>query len=102
HYGQGNSVLVSGNDVYIAGMQVSAPAYVKTAAYWKNGNVVLLPASVAPSFAKSSFVTGNDVYLAGYEDIAYQMSYAVYWKDGVETKLTDGSHSAAANSIFIK
>jgi hypothetical protein len=101
-YGQGNAVIVSGSDVYIAGMQVSAPAYVQTAAYWKNGNVVLLPATVAPSFAKSIFVSGNDVYLAGYEDIAYQMSYAVYWKDGVETKLTDGTHAAAANSIFVK
>jgi hypothetical protein len=102
HYGQGNSVIVSGNDVYIAGMQESAPTYVQTAAYWKNGNVVLLPRSEVTSYAKSIFVHGNDVYLAGYEDVAYQMSFAVYWKDGVETKLTDGTHGAVANSIYIK
>ena len=101
--GQGNAVLVSGNDLYVAGMEVSdPPAYLQTAAYWKNGNVVLLPGSGLPAFAKSIFVSGNDVYLAGYEDIAYQMSHAVYWKDGVENKLTDGTHAAAANSIFVK
>jgi hypothetical protein len=101
--GQGNAVLVSGNDLYVAGMAVSAaPAYLSTAAYWKNSNLVLLPGGGLPAFAKSIFVSGNDVYLAGFEDIAYQMSYAVYWKDGVENRLTDGTHGAAANSIFVK
>jgi hypothetical protein len=100
--GQGNAVLVSGSDVYVAGMEVSAPAYLQTAAYWKNGNVVLLPGGGLPAYAKSIFVSGNDVYLAGFEDIAFQMSYAVYWKDGVETKLTDGTHAATANSIVVK
>ena len=101
--GQGNAVLVSGNDVYVAGMAVSdAPAYLSTAAYWKNGNLVLLPGGGLPAFAKSIFVSGSDVYLAGMEDVAYQMSFAVYWKNGVETKLTDGTRAAAANSIFIK
>jgi hypothetical protein len=102
HYGQGNSVLVSGSDVYIGGMELSAPTYIQNAAYWKNGNVVLLPGSFLPSFAKSIFVSGNDVYLAGYEDLTYPMSYAVYWKNAVETKLTDGTQGAAANSIFVK
>jgi hypothetical protein len=101
--GQGNMVLVSGNDVYVAGMAVSAPPeYLQTAAYWKNGNLVVLPGSGLPAYAKSIFVSGNDVYLAGYEDVAYQMAYAVYWKNGVEIKLTDGTHGASANSIVIK
>ncbi|HLA58533.1 MAG TPA: hypothetical protein VK622_07225, partial [Puia sp.] len=102
HYGQGNSVFVSGSDVYIAGMEVSAPTYVQAAAYWKNGNVILLPNSVGTPDTKSIFVSGNDVYLAGYENVDFLHSYAVYWKDGVETKLTDGTHVAAANSIFVK
>ena len=88
--------------MYIAGMEISAPTYVQSAAYWKNGNVVLLPNSVGTPDAKSIFVTGNHVYLAGVETVAYQMSFAVYWKDGVETKLTDGTHAAAANSIFVR
>ena len=102
NYGQGNSVFVSGSDVYIAGMQVSAPTYVQAAAYWKNGNVVLLPNSVGSPDSKSIFVLGNDVYLAGYETVDYLHSYAISWKNGVETRLTDGAHSAAANSIFVK
>ncbi len=100
--GQGTAVLVSGSDVYVAGMQVSSPDYIQTAAYWKNNNLVLLPRIATTSFAKSIFVSGNDVYLAGVEDVAYQMTYAVYWKNGVETKLTDGTDGAVANSIFVK
>ena len=100
--GQGNQVLVSGSDVYVAGMEVSGPDYIQTAAYWKNNNLVLLPRIAPTSLAKSIFVSGDDVYLAGIEDVAYQMSYAVYWKNGVETKLTDGTDGAAANSIFVK
>ncbi len=37
-----------------------------------------------------------------YENVDYLQSYTVYWKNGTETKLTDGSHLAYANSIFIK
>jgi hypothetical protein len=101
-YGQGSSVFVSGSDVYIAGMQESYPSFVPTAAYWKNGNVILLPRSEITSFANSIFASGNHVYVAGYENVTYQNKFAVYWKDGIETKLTDGTHEAYATSIFIK
>jgi hypothetical protein len=100
--GQGNSVLVSGNDVYVSGMQVSAPNYIQTAAYWKNGNLVLLPKTGTTSFSKSIFVSGHDVYLAGNDNVANQESNAVYWKNAVETKLTDGTHSAVANAVVVK
>jgi hypothetical protein len=102
HLGQANSVFVSGSDVYIAGMHEANPHYVATAAYWKNGNSILLPLTEMNSSANSIFVSGSHVYVAGYEFVAYQESYAVYWKDEVETKLTDGTHDAIATSIFIK
>ncbi len=42
-------------------------------------------------WANSIFVSGKDVYVAGYETLNRPVSsFAVYWKDGVETKLTDG------------
>jgi hypothetical protein len=37
-----------------------------------------------------------DVYVAGYDG-----KLAVYWKNGVETALTDGSNFAIASSIFV-
>jgi hypothetical protein len=97
-----NSIIVSGGDVYVAGMQQSAPGYGATAAYWKNGNAVVVPTSVGGTSANSIFVSNGNVYLAGDESVAYQMSYAVYWKDGIETKLTDGTHAADANAIVVK
>ncbi|HLX54197.1 MAG TPA: hypothetical protein VKR58_09655, partial [Aquella sp.] len=103
NYGPGNSVFVSGSDVYIAGMNESAPPpYIPTAAYWKNGNLTLLPRSEINSFANSIYVLGSDIYVAGYEETASPITYAVYWKDSVEVKLTDGTQPAIATSIFVK
>ena len=103
NYGPANSVFVSGNDVYIAGMsELAGPPYIPTAAYWKNGNLTLLPRSEINSFANSIYVLGSDIYVAGYEEATYPVNYAVYWKNGVEVKLTDGTQPAIATSIFIK
>ena len=64
NYGPGNSIFVSGNDVYIAGMNESAPPpFIPTAAFWKNGNLTLLPRSEINSFANSIFVLANNVYV---------------------------------------
>ena len=79
----------------------SPPPYIPTAYYWKNGNLTLLPRSEINSFANSIYVLDSDVYVAGYET-DLQISSAVYWKDGIETKLTDGTHDASATSIFVK
>jgi hypothetical protein len=103
NYGPGNSIFVSGSDVYIAGMNESSPApYIPTAAYWKNGNLTLLPRSEINSFANSIYVLGSDIYVAGYEEATYPVNYAVYWKNGIEVKLSDGSQPAIATSIFVR
>jgi hypothetical protein len=102
NFGERNSIFVSGSDVYIGGMNESPapPPYIPTAAYWKNDSLTLLPRTEINSAANSIYVSGNHVYLAGYE--ASETTSAVYWKDGVEISLTDGSHDAYATSIFIK
>jgi hypothetical protein len=101
--GQGNSLFVSGIHVYVAGTQeLPTTRYLPTAAYWKDGNLISLPTSEINSFGNSIFTSGNHVYVAGYEYRSSQVTFAVYWKDAVETKLTDGTHLAAANSIFVK
>ena len=102
-YGVGNSVFVSGNDIYIAGIVFTSTSLrINNAVYWKNGQEIVLPRSATNSYASSIYVSGNDVYVAGYEFNTGQPKYAVYWKNGVEVKLTDGAIDAYATSIFVK
>jgi hypothetical protein len=85
------AITVSGNDVYAVG--VIAPG---TSGYWKNGIAVSLP-GFSPSFGNvvtsSVAVSGQDVYIGGQS-----ASQATLWKNGVETKLAEGS---GITSIFI-
>lgn len=41
----------------------------------------------------------GDVYVAGYEDIGTNI--ATVWKNGTAATLTDGTHYAQANSVFV-
>jgi hypothetical protein len=88
---QDNSVV----DVYVAG------DYDGVAAYWKNGQRVILNPS-GNSAASSIAVAGADVYVAGWEGDAfmYGNNIALYWKNGQKVFLT-GPTGAGANSITI-
>ena len=93
-----NSVFVSDNKVYISGRGINSDLS-STPAYWDNGNVTLLPTN-GKGFGFTTiniYVKGNDVYVAGDDG-----NRAVYWKNGTEVYLTDGTKNAAATSIFIK
>ena len=82
--------------VYIAGFIGS------NAVYWKNDSIIYLPRSDAyDAWAHSIYVVGNDVYVAGIENTVGLKSRAVYWKNGKEVRLTDGSKAAYAFSIFV-
>ena len=94
------SISVSGNDVYVAGYQLTSTRRT-TALYWKNGVASYLTTdSISGSEANSLFVSGNDVYIAGYQNVN-NYSRAMYWKNGVPVTLTTEARSAAANSIFV-
>ena len=67
-----NSMVVSNNDVYIAGSDSGA-------VYWKNNYEVRLSGDGASSI----FVSGNDVYVAG----SVGSDTAVYWKNGTKVIL---------------
>ncbi len=90
------SIAVSGNDVYLAG---SGPLLTNTVAtYWKNGTLNTLPRN-GESIATSMAVSGNDVHVAGVDSNA-----AVYWKNGVATKLTPPNYQSfgsGAYSLFV-
>lgn len=106
-----NSMVVSGNDVYIAGTQSDGTANSygirKTVAkYWKNGVAIKLTDGSKDAEARSIVVSGNDVYVAGFEydgklTNGFPASVAKYWKNGQPINLTDGTSDAAAYSIFL-
>ncbi len=43
----------------------------------------------------------KDVYVAGYERGPSGNEVAKYWKNGIETTLSDGARDAAAVSVFV-
>lgn len=93
------AIAVSGNDVYIGGIEYDAngDSYLK---YWKNGvSTTLTAANSLVEFA-SMVVVGNDVYVAGTEkdNLTY---IAKYWKNGVEIKLTDGTNHASVTAMAV-
>ncbi len=104
-----NSVYVSGSDVYVAGYDG------KIAMLWKNGVAQNLTDGSFTASANSVYVLGTDVYVVGTQDegAAYQeiddngtvhnlrKSVAWLWKNGVSQNLTDGSHHASANSVYV-
>jgi hypothetical protein len=97
-----NAVFVSGNTTYVTGMGLTVfPTFQYSAAYWNNGNMIVLPSNGTESLTTDIYVKGNDVFVSGSESQNSQ-SYAVYWKNGSKVYLTDGANPASANSIFIR
>lgn len=74
-------------DVYIAGYS-SINGQDAVATYYKNGEPVYLADAQVQSEISSIAVVGNDVYACGMHG-----GQAVYWKNGVETVLTDAAVS---------
>jgi len=115
------SIAVSGNDVYVAGMEwngksyqdASGSTYKKSVAkYWKNSQPVILTDGTEDAYAESIAVSSTDVYVAGTEwngkpyqiqgnAYIYRKSIAKYWKNGQAINLTDGTEDAVAKSIAI-
>ena len=108
-----SSIFVSGNDVYVAGSEITSIQTVfpfsttSTAKYWKNGTAVNLSSGTDDAYGNSVFVSGNDIYEAGAEQTSTRPKYpfinsvAKYWKNGTPVGLTDGRNYAVANSIFV-
>ena len=79
-----NSVVVSGDDVYIGG-DCYFPGGVQTPGYWMNGAWTGLPVGAAvAAVATSLVVSGTDVYLGGLLRGADQTTYIPgYWENGL-------------------
>jgi hypothetical protein len=102
----GNSIFVSGNDIYIAG---HGPVFSASprAILWKNGKAQYLSAG-SSCYANSVFVSGKDVYVAGrFRPTSKNKdprTGAVLWKNGAAQYLSDTSaptSEAEANSVYV-
>jgi hypothetical protein len=77
---QGNSIAISGTDIYIGGMDYPGPAY------WKNGIEYLLPGTTNNNVnVLAMAVSGPDIYAAAIDGLSGNS--AVYWKNGTKYNL---------------
>jgi hypothetical protein len=98
------SVVVSGNDVYAAGVEEAfTNSSAKIAKFWKNGIPTNLTNGVYEASANSIFVNGTDVYVAGFEatNTLGSLTTAKIWKNGVATNLTNGLTQGKAFSVYV-
>lgn len=88
------AMAVNNGDVYTAGMSSNS------AAVWKN--TTLTPFWSTPySSANAIFINGSDVYAAGFITAINNYAVAVYWKNGIVTKLSSETANANATSIAV-
>lgn len=99
----GNSIVVSGSDVYVSGFGISTTGSVFSPTYYKNESPVLINDGSRSAFATSISLYESDVYVAGWtENVAGANSHtACYWKNGTITLLGDGKSQSLARKIAV-
>ena len=106
HFAAATGIFIQGSDVYICGEETDNNDSFYVAKYWKNGQPVILSDTTSTCFTNSIFVDQNDVYVAGVEHPGTilnpigQNSRAIYWKNGVETKLFTGTEDSHTYTIL--
>jgi hypothetical protein len=98
--GHAQCIVVSNNDVYVAGDIKTAANKNPIATYWKNGKKINLSDGVTPSKAYSIAVNGTDVHVAGFTTTAAGKHVATYWKNGQPVMLTDASGAQNESMAF--
>ncbi len=98
--GMATGIALAGTDVYVVGSQYHTTQY--QACYWKNGTLSYLPQQKGNgSYATGVATYSSDAYTSG-ADFDGNFGYtAVYWKNGNEVLLTDGTKYAQANGICV-
>jgi hypothetical protein len=97
----GYDIMVTENDVYVAGVEDNALA-VRLAKYWKNGFPVVLSDGSRPAFANAIDVVGDEVYVVGHEYNGANKAVVKLWKDDAPTSITDGGYFAGAEGVYVR
>jgi hypothetical protein len=95
------SILVKGNDIYVAGRERQANSATYIAKYWKNGVAVNLSGVSENASLNGLAIVGNDVYAIGMHNQDAQSPVACYWKNGQVTDLSTISTYAERQAIAV-
>jgi hypothetical protein len=86
--------------VYMAGYQMLYYNNI-VGMLWENDSAIRITSGDGHrAIATSVFVLNGDVYVSGYYPLDMG-DIAMYWKNGVEVRLTDGTTLAKANAIYV-
>jgi hypothetical protein len=100
-YGYADKVFLSGNDVYVVGIDsvVSSSAYILPYdgiyVYWKNGvqdSVGLADQNIDNPSIPSMAISGNNIYYSGYDN---------YWENGSPVSFSGLSNDGSISSMFV-
>lgn len=100
------SMVVEGNDVYLAGISFGYLPGSRSAIVWKNGVPMQLMDGSYETFAHSIAVSENDVYVAGSVLKELGLFLATYWKNDslvrLSTRKSYGSSIAVSkNDVYV-
>jgi hypothetical protein len=91
-----SSIFVSGTNVYASGNQDNDLAQL-----WKNEAPLQLTGASLSSAANQVFVSGSDVFVGGASLSNSGVPTATYWKNGIPTKVGDGTHFSTALALTL-
>jgi len=98
-YSGANSIVVSGDNFYVAGYESVGPT---NAMLWTNTSAVSLYSAATwggDGSANSVILSGSDVYAAG--NIDKSIKDAMLWKNGVAQRLSNGTNNGDAACVFV-
>lgn len=95
-------LALKGNAVYLAGAIQPNGINYRTATYWQNGVMQILPMGPVYSLATDITVHGNTIYTCGFEEHGFDKKISKYWRNGTEFTLTDSDSYSEALSIVVR